>query len=149
MYLTKKLGLFWSRWRKEYLSGLREVHQLKNQKPNEITKGDIVLIQDDNLKRGQWKIGIVEHAIQGKDGHIRGAKVRKAGKGKLEFLNRPLQKLFPLESAGKGTGKESKDGEKSQTNQKREEKQTPGREQPYRAAAQLARAKTQLMLDLL
>jgi len=39
-----------------------------------------VLVQEDHAKRASWKIGIVEEVIRGKDGEIRGAKVRKAGK---------------------------------------------------------------------
>ena len=42
--------------------------------------------------------GIIEEAIVGKDGQIRGAKIRKMGKGKPEFSNSPLQKLVPLEN---------------------------------------------------
>ena len=76
--------------------------------------GDFVLIQDDNAKRGMWKMGIIEEIIKGKDQQIRGAKVRKMARGKPEYLNRPLQKLIPLESAGKISlerqdGKERKD----------------------------------------
>ena len=97
LYLTRKLGHFWKRWRNEYLLGLRETHKMQKNKSNDISKGDIVLVYEDNQKRNVWKMAIVEELIKGKDGEVRGAKVRKAAKGKPIILNRPLQKLFPLE----------------------------------------------------
>eukprot|EP00794_Sanderia_malayensis_P015559 gene15559-biopygen13271 len=97
LYLTKKLRHFWNRWHKEYLTSLRETHRLRKNKPNEVKQGDLVLVQEDNAKRNTWKVGIIEDLVKGKDGEIRGAKVRKVSKGKVEVLSRPLQKLFPLE----------------------------------------------------
>ncbi len=96
-YLTLKLSHFWKRWSGEYLAGLRETHRLQDREPVEIKPGDIVLVGDENKKRGFWKMGIVEELIVGKDGHTRGAKVRMRGAGKPDYLNRPLQKLYPLE----------------------------------------------------
>ena len=48
----------------------------------EVKAGDLVVIQEDNVKRGMWKTGIVAEVIKGKHGNIRGAKVRKVGRGK-------------------------------------------------------------------
>ena len=52
-----------------------------------------MLIEGEERNRSKWKIGVVEHLIQGRDGVIRGAQLR-AGKTERE---RPLQLLFPLE----------------------------------------------------
>ena len=87
---------FWNRWRREYVTDLREFHKMKQTSSINIAKGDMVLIQEENVKRGLWKTGIVKELIYGKDGQVRGAQIRKAG-GKYETLNRPLQKIFPLE----------------------------------------------------
>ena len=65
----------------------------------EVKSGDVVLIQYDHVNRGLWKMGIVEEVIKGKDEQIRGAKLRKTGKGKPEILSRPLQQLSPFEIA--------------------------------------------------
>ena len=152
VYLTKKLTHFWNRWHREYLSGLREVHRIHNGVPNRIAKGDIVLIQEENAKRNDWKLGIVEKLISGKDGQVRGAQVRKATtRGKPEILNRPLQKLFPLETERK-LDVEEKGGEESQAEKEdlkdgRKKKDNPRGERPRRVAAQNARIKTHLMLD--
>ena len=48
-------------------------------KTAEMKPGDVVLIHDENAKRGMWKTGIIEATIVGKDGQIRGAKMRKMG----------------------------------------------------------------------
>ena len=54
-----------------------QIRSGKRESPN-ILKGDVVLVQDDDLKRGMWKMAIVEDLIVGKDGVVRGAKLRKA-----------------------------------------------------------------------
>ena len=56
-----------------------------------------MLIYEDNAKRAEWKMGKIEELLPGKDGITRGVKVCTCGKGKYEVLNRPLQKLYPLE----------------------------------------------------
>ena len=107
-----------------------------------------MLVHDENAKRGQWKIGIIEKLIVGKDGQVRGASVRMTipGKGKLQYLNRPVQKLYPLEITGdRENGKETDNGVKDGRERRRKE---GGREaRPIRAAAQDARWKTKLLLD--
>ncbi len=151
--LAKKLSHFWNRWRNEYLAGLREAHTLNKNKGNDIQKGDIVLIQEENkAKRNTWKIGRIEELIRGKDREIRGAKVRKAAKGKPELINRPIQKLFPLES-GLQVNDESKEREErknadegSEVVEKHATRDT-GSARPRRAAAQDARWKSRLVLD--
>ena len=70
LYLSRKLSRFWNHWRKEYLVDLREFHKMKDARAANISKGDLVLIQEDNVKRGQWKIGVIEDLITGKDGII-------------------------------------------------------------------------------
>ena len=106
LYLSRKLTHFWKRWRREYLTDLREQHKLKNFAPNKTAEGDVIQVHDENTKRGQLKIGIVEKLIFGKDGQVRGASVRLVGKGKLQTLTRPLQKLCPLEITGSDAKKE-------------------------------------------
>ena len=154
LYLTRKLSHFWNRWRREYLADLRETHRINNKEPVEVKSGDVVLIQDDNAKRGMWKMGIIEEIIKGKDQQIRGAKVRKMARGKPEFLNRPLQKLIPLERAGKISlerqdGKERREdkGMDEHVTGVREENEKSRGDRPRRAASMDARWRTQLMLD--
>eukprot|EP00794_Sanderia_malayensis_P019302 gene19302-biopygen16181 len=135
VYLTKKLAHYWNRWRNEYLTDLREFHRLKNNgKATVVKKGDVVLVAEDNAKRGQWKIAIVDEVMLGKDGEPRGAKINKVGRGKLESINRPIQKLYPLEI---NFVDETRKGMECESD----------RRQSSRAAAKDARWKSKLMLD--
>ena len=155
LHLTRILSHFWNRWRLDYIMDLRETHRLNNNKSVQIEIGDVVLVQEEHAKRATWKVAIVEEVIKGKDGEIRGAKVRRAGKGKHESIKRPVQKLIPLEIAnkvdllcengvemrtGKGDERQKEDGKKEI-----ESEETCTR--PSRIAAQNSRAKTRLMLD--
>ena len=148
LYLTKKLSHFWNRWNREYMVDLREFHKLNNHNNILVEKGDLVFLQEDNIKRGQWKVGIVEEIIFGKDGEPRGATVRKYEKGKIVHLNRPLQKLYPLEIARDNKGDKSE--EKVLSRQESEcsvREENESRRQSSRAAAKDARWKSKLMLD--
>lgn len=56
------------------------------------------MLQEDNTKRQcQWKTANIEELVTGRDSVVRGAIVRKSGKGKPEVLSRPLQRLIPVE----------------------------------------------------
>ena len=103
-HLTNILDKFWMRWRCEYLLELRNAHRKKWRKgsadqPN-VSIGDIVLVEDDQLPRGFWKLGNINELIVGRDGEIRAAVVRTHSKdGKTILLKRPLQSLYPLEGS--------------------------------------------------
>ena len=146
LHLTRLLSHFWNRWRREYLTDLRETHKLNNNKSVDISPGDVVLVHEDYTKRAQWKVAIVEELIRGKDNEVRGARIRKAGKGKNEFLNRPVQKLIPLECAVKDRQK-GKNGEEGKKRDEEMVEDLPVCERPQRMAAKDARLKTRFMLD--
>ena len=59
---------------------------------------DVVLVEDENLKRMDWKIGKIEELIQSKDGEIRSAKIVTITNGKKSYMRRPINKLYPIES---------------------------------------------------
>eukprot|EP00794_Sanderia_malayensis_P001256 gene1256-biopygen483 len=101
LYLSRKLDHFWNRWRKEYLIDLREAHRVPNKGPAVISEGEVVLVHEEKVKRGMWKMAVVEKLIFGKDNQVRGATIRRVGKGKgkPEIIDRPIQRLFPLECA--------------------------------------------------
>ena len=83
-----------SRWSKEYVRSLRERHTKSGgeQTPHP-SVGEVVIIKDESQNRNAWMLGVVEKLIVGRDGVVRGAKLR-AGRGVLE---RPVQHLHPLE----------------------------------------------------
>ena len=84
--------------RKEYLTNLREFHKVKKGKQSVGAKvGHVVLVFDESLKRGCWSVGRIEGLVMGRDNVARGAKVKVVNKGRTSFINRPVQKLYPLE----------------------------------------------------
>ena len=52
-----------------------------------------MIIRSDEKNRAQWNLGVFDDLITGRDGVVRGAKLRFS-KSRLE---RPLQHLYPLE----------------------------------------------------
>lgn len=147
-YLIKKLNHFSGRWKHEYLTELREFHKNHTDNALDVSKGDVVLIKEDNVKRNAWKMGQIVELIEGKDGFVRGAKARICGRGKPETLNRPLQKLFPFELSKE---RNEKGGEGSEINKDMNEAQGENEKEPStrlkRAAAKDSQWKTRLLLD--
>jgi hypothetical protein len=55
---------FWRRWQKEYLTTLRNFHEVKQQQTStRFRKGDVALLQED--VRHMWKRAIIEELIEG------------------------------------------------------------------------------------
>ena len=101
-HLNNLLNHFWKRWRTEYLSCLREVHSQPSRKTQGeravIATGDVVIVKDEHIPRGQWKLGVVQEVLTGCDGLVRAAVVRVAGSDRQQStLRRPVQLLYPLE----------------------------------------------------
>ena len=94
-YLKTVLEHFWRRWSSEYLTQLRE-HRKPSQKHGPVVNvGDVVSVQEDNVKRLNWQMALVDELIRGKDGKTRAAVVRIMDKaGKITRLRRPLQKNY-------------------------------------------------------
>lgn len=83
---------FWTRWKSEYLTTLREFHKTTGNNIQQVKVGDVVLVHDDT-PRVNWKCAVIESVIRGNDGLIRAASIRTAT-GKT---TRPITKLYPLE----------------------------------------------------
>ncbi|PFX23174.1 hypothetical protein AWC38_SpisGene12260 [Stylophora pistillata] len=96
---------FWVRWKNEYLLELRNSHRLKMKdvKGQTVVVGYVVVVHEDGLHRGLWRLGRVESLIEGKDGLVRGVVVKTTTPKKRnpKRLRRPLQRSYPLEL---GTG---------------------------------------------
>ena len=93
-YLTACKDKLWIRWQREYLTALRERHNLTHKARKFLPKcGDVVMVKTDNKNRGTWPLAIVNQVYPGKNGVIRGVQLKTAN-GKLE---RPVQHLYPLE----------------------------------------------------
>ncbi|XP_065182497.1 uncharacterized protein LOC135813325 [Sycon ciliatum] len=98
-YLQELLRHFWSRWKNEYLLELRNSHRIgRHTDVDTIAVGDIVVIHQDGVQRGLWKLGVVDSLRPSEDGRVRGAVVRTTTKsGRPTTLNRPIQRLYPVE----------------------------------------------------
>ncbi len=85
---------FRSRYRKEYMTALREHHQaMKGPFEESIKVGDIVLIEDEMEPRNHWKLAVIERIFVSADDKTRSAAVRTAN----GLTSRPITKLYPLE----------------------------------------------------
>ena len=96
--LSDVLNYFWIQWRKEYLTGLRDVHRYTNQARGpspQMIVGDAVIDHDEDFRCISWKLGRVEKLLSGQHGQIRAAVVQlSTGQ---ETLRRPIQLLYPLD----------------------------------------------------
>ena len=63
-------NVFWKRWLKEYLPILQERQKWFRPKRN-VQVGDLVLIVQENVSRGQWPKGLIEEVFPDKHGHVR------------------------------------------------------------------------------
>ena len=86
------LQRFWSRWRHEYLTSLREFNRISGSNHQTIKVGDIVLVHDDKPRYSR-KLAKIEELIRRNDGLVRAANIRT----KSGTTNRPITKLHPLE----------------------------------------------------
>ncbi|XP_053403036.1 uncharacterized protein LOC123546131 [Mercenaria mercenaria] len=84
---------FWSRWKHEYLTSLRQFHKMSGNHGDTVTVGDVVQIHDNNLRRNRWSLGVIEDVVTGRDGLIRAAHIRS----RRGVTMRPIAKLYPLE----------------------------------------------------
>lgn len=68
---------FWRRWLKEYRPELvKRSKWYDNRRYYELKPGDVVVIVDETLKRGQWPKGVIEEVFPGRDGNVRVVTVR-------------------------------------------------------------------------
>ncbi|XP_049319056.1 uncharacterized protein LOC125780640 [Astyanax mexicanus] len=111
LYLRKRwrrvqflANLFWRRWKKEYLLNL-QYRQKWTKDRRDARVNDVVLLQDDNTARNQWKMAKVIEVYPGKDGRVRRLKLLisdssldEKGKriSKPVHLERPIHKTVTL-----------------------------------------------------
>ena len=91
---SKILDHFQSRWKREYITSLREFYKASghNKCKQLIKKGDVVLIHNDK-PRLKWKLAVIEELLPGNDGLVRAANVRTDN----FVTSRPISRLYPLE----------------------------------------------------
>lgn len=92
-YIQRCKDAMWKRWTTEYIRSLRERRLNQSGESSKVKIGEIVLIKGEEKDRGQWKIGVIQKLVKGRDGVIRGAKLKTVN----GVRERPLQLLYPME----------------------------------------------------
>ena len=97
-FLQKLTKQFWVRWIREVFPNL--IIQPKwHVERRDLKKADVVLVQDSNIVRGEWRMEIVTEPIRSEDGKIRKAllsyKDNRTNNTKVT-ISRPIQKLIVL-----------------------------------------------------
>ena len=97
---------FWNRWRQEYLSNLQVRNKWQTNKRN-VQVDDIVIVQDTDMPRLEWKLGKVIECLPSRDGQVRRVKVLIGDRSsdlktfKPSVLERPIHKLVVLVEGNK------------------------------------------------
>ena len=84
--------VFWRRWRREYAPLLQQRPVSTARARQNLAVGDLVLMVDDSVPRGQWPIGRVESVKMSKDGLVRSVSLNIRG----VTVERPITKLVKM-----------------------------------------------------
>lgn len=95
-HLLKMQQHFWERWHNEYLGTLINRSKWLNETEN-IKKGDLVVVKEENLPPMSWKLARIEEVLPGKDGLVRTVILRTS----TGIYKRPITKLGVLYSPEK------------------------------------------------
>jgi len=87
---------FWQRWKEGYLQTLQTRRKWQNSVRN-LKEGDIVLLKDNTVHRGEWPMGVVVKALpSASDNLVRKAEIRICKKGVCSTFTRPVTELVLL-----------------------------------------------------
>lgn len=89
--IDKLKQCFWNRWSTEYITQLQQRQKWTTNQRN-LSVGELVLLQDNNLPPHKWTLGRLSAVHPGADGVVRGPSVKTANG---EF-RRAVVKLAPL-----------------------------------------------------
>lgn len=113
-FIQKIVDAFWKRWTRDYFPSLL-IRQKWHVERRNVRVGDIVMVQDSNAVRGNWKIGRITKTFPGEDSYVRKVELQYKNvsqdekltvyKGKAYVtVERPVQKLvvlLPIEELNK------------------------------------------------
>lgn len=68
--VTRIRDHFWQRWQADYLFTLQQGFRW-SRPARDFQVDDLVVIKEDGLPEGQWRLGHVVHTHSGRDGHVR------------------------------------------------------------------------------
>ena len=95
-------NVFWRKWQREYLLDMQN-RQKWNRPHKNLKVGDVVLLKDELLPRGQWSLCIIDRVYTSSDGKVRSVRLKVGDKGlnkegkrvkATSYLDRPIHKLI-------------------------------------------------------
>ena len=66
---------FWSAWKREYLTNLREFHSTTQRREN-LKENECVLVLTEKITKNDWPIGAINQLLRGRDGLVRSVEIR-------------------------------------------------------------------------
>ena len=88
---------YWKKWTLCYFPNMIIQHKWHHKVRN-VNVGDIVIIADRNLNRGEWKLGRVSDVVRGVDGCVRRVMLQYKNKGSNAFttIERAVQRIVVI-----------------------------------------------------
>jgi hypothetical protein len=86
-FVQKIIDAFWKKWIRDHFPSLI-VQQKWHTAQRDLMVGDVVLIQDSNQVRGNWKLGRVSKVKPGNDGKVRNVEVQYKNPKSGEPINK-------------------------------------------------------------
>ena len=97
-FIQDIVNSFWKRWSREVFPNLVVEPKWHTERRN-VKINDVVMIQDSNVVRGEWKLGLVVEILESKDGRVRNVEVMyKNGTTEVK-VRRAVQRLIVIVSA--------------------------------------------------
>ena len=94
-FLQQLVDAFWKRWSREVFPSLVVYPKWHTERRN-VTVGDIVVFQDGNCIRGEWRKAIVTKADASNDGNVRRVTLEYNSGSTRISIERPVQRIIVL-----------------------------------------------------
>ena len=102
-FIQNIIKAYWIKWTRDYFPSLIIRQKWHHQRRN-VQKGDVVLVQDSNAVRGNWRMGIVDEVHPDETGNVRNVQVRLKTADKSDqcrnanytLIRRAVQRLIVL-----------------------------------------------------
>ena len=104
-FLQEIVNRFWKQWSREVFPNM-VIEPKWHTGKRDVQKGDVVLIQDSNTVRGEWKMGRVTQILESKDGRVRNVEVKYINGSTEMKVKRPVQRLIVIVPKDNNTNKE-------------------------------------------
>ena len=99
-FIQSIVNSFWKKWIRDFFPTLLIRNKWHTERRN-VKVGDVVLVKDSNIIRGNWLLGKIKQAIPSRDGRVRKCKVlyhcpSKENDKSCKVFERPVHNLVVL-----------------------------------------------------